>query len=308
MPALELTADGSLLAASALSAISKEIATHLGSASGWPDAIRIQFALGKEFSEEPRQVEESGGAWRGRMDIDRNRWDMTDDKEHQRIIAALAIKVLLQLGARKSLPLDALHAARKSVGRLDIVGGGILSSEYKAWIAARRAADPEFDAMCAEDEGNWDNPDNAHPEAQRILKWDWAWDIVDEHTPFGNDTGWDMMEELVEWLDENPDADPTEFFEEILDSYDQGMDWNSLDDDELAEIVEDEDQSLTTRDDLVLAFAFGTLILQGNVPAAIRDHALGAARRHQSPAMKDFAWPADTVKEMIEALEAAPTR
>jgi uncharacterized protein YfeS len=308
MPKLELAADASLFSSADLDTLSGEIATHLSGTSGWPEVIHIEFAVGKEFSEEPKKVKETGGEWRGRMEIERNRWDMTDDKEHLRLVKALAIKALLQLGGAKSIPLDTLHAARKAIGRIDIVGGGILSSEYKAWIAARRAADPEFDALIAEDEGNWDNPDNAHPEAQRILVWDWAWDIVDEQTPFGNDTGWDAMEELVEWLEENPKADPMELFEEMMEDYDQDAEWNSLDEDEIAGILDDDDQWLTHRDDLVLAFAFGLLIREGSMPQAIRDHALGAARRHRLAAMKDFAWPADTVKEMIEALQATPTK
>jgi uncharacterized protein YfeS len=308
MPTLEFTSDESLFSSNTLATLAAEVATHLADTSGWPERIHIEFALSKEFSEEAKKVKEAGGEWRGRVDIERDRWEMTDDKEHRRVAKALAIKTLLQLGGAKSIPLDTLHAARKSTGRIDIVGGGILSSEYKAWIAARRAADPEFDAMIAEDEGNWDNPDNAHPEAQRILVWDWAWDIVDEETPFGNDTGWDTMEELAEWLEENPDADPMELFEEMMEDYDQGADWNSLDEDEIAGILDDEDQWLTHRDDLVLAFAFGLLIREGSMPEAIRDHALGAARRHQLAAMKDAAWPADTVKEMIEALQATPTK
>lgn len=306
MTTLELIADPSLVSPADLATLAADVGALVADSPGWPATIKLQLKLGKEFSESPKEVKGSAGAWQGRIDIEKHRWGMTDDKEHLRIIKALAIRTLLQLGAPKSLPLDALHKAQKATGRIEIVGGGVLSSEYKSWIAARRKADPEFDAMCAEDEDSWDNPDNAHPNAQRILKWDWAWDIVDEQTPFGNDTGWDMMEELAEWLEENPDADPTELFEEVIGSYDQGTDWNSMDATELASLLEDEDESMQRRDNLVLAIAFGTLILRGKVPVTIRDHALGAARRHQLPVMEDFAWPADTVQEMIEALEAMP--
>jgi uncharacterized protein YfeS len=150
----------------------------------------------------------------------------------------------------------------------------------------------------------------AHPNAARLLKSEFYWDIGDDDSPFGNDTGWDTLEFYRAWVEESDDDE--DFLHQLFDEWE--VDWESAEaipDGELKDRLEDEHFDILTYDDVVIAVAFAQLVLEGNTS---RDMAAAACRslsRQALPEVIEFRGWADPAErrercaEMLQVMQSA---
>ena len=153
-------------------------------------------------------------------------------------------------------------------------------------------------------------PEAAHPNAQRLLREEFYWDITDDDSPFGNDTGWDTLQFYRAWIEENDDDE--EFLDELFDEWEVDRELaESLQDDELAAQLEDDHYDVITYDDVVIAVAFAQLVLEGGTSPEMAAAASRSLERQLLPAMMEFRdWSdADERRErcelMLEVMKSA---
>ncbi len=129
-------------------------------------------------------------------------------------------------------------------------------------------------------------PGNAHPAAVAALSEPWYWDSGDEISPFGNDTGADVLSLLHQWRQESPDASPMKLLKQLLADWgvpDAG--WDDLDPGHLGKLRRAEDYGVSMRDDMIIALAFGQVVLEGRLDPEVRRYAITAVRRLLLPVM-----------------------
>jgi uncharacterized protein YfeS len=130
------------------------------------------------------------------------------------------------------------------------------------------------------------SPANSHPNAARILADQFYWDCVDDNSPFGNDTGADTLESLREWREEHPQSNPVRFLKQLLKEWEVTDDyWDVTDPVDVQRLLDADEFSFSTRDEAVIALAFGQLILEGKVEPEIKRRALSALERQSQPAI-----------------------
>ena len=105
------------------------------------------------------------------------------------------------------------------------------------------------------------SPEVAHPNARRLMKAEYFWDVCDEDSPFGNDTGADTLEFFREHLESQ--GDDEQFLSDILEEWEVDRETaESVSDDELKKALEDEHFHVLTYDDVgspwrLLSSSFG---------------------------------------------------
>lgn len=146
--------------------------------------------------------------------------------------------------------------------------------------------------------------ENAHAAARAVLLDDFFWDCTDENSPFGNDTGADVLAFFHEWRAENPGVSGLEFLSGLLKGWEVAdADWEVVDEAEVARLLETDAFSFTHRDESILALAFAQLALDGQMEAAVRERALGAVHRQTlTPALGQ--WAAEHRQERASRLES----
>jgi len=81
--------------------------------------------------------------------------------------------------------------------------------------------------------------ETAHPNAQKLMKDDFYWDIVDENAPFGSDAGSDAFSQFRNWRKFNPTASPVDFVNQLLESWDYPiLDLSELDSSKIRQYIE----------------------------------------------------------------------
>lgn len=153
-------------------------------------------------------------------------------------------------------------------------------------------------------------PANAHPNARRLLAADFYWDVTDEDSPFGNDTGWDTLEFYRAWIRESDDDE--DFLHQLFDEWE--VDWEaagSIADGDLADRLEEEHFDILTYDDVVIAVAFAQVVLEGNVERDTAALAIRALRRQALPEVIAFRGWSDPLErrsrcaEMLQVVQSA---
>lgn len=154
-------------------------------------------------------------------------------------------------------------------------------------------------------EDEWElTPENAHPNARALLREPFFWDITDEGSPLGSDTGADTLSELQVWLEDHGGEDVDDFLVELMSGW--GVDigqCGETDPKALAQLLPLHEFHILTYDDAVIGLAFGQLVLRGKVDDGIRDDALAAIRRQGLPVVIRFRGWVDE-SERITRLEA----
>jgi uncharacterized protein YfeS len=132
---------------------------------------------------------------------------------------------------------------------------------------------------------DWElSADTAHPNAARLLKDVFYWDVCDESSPFGNDSGADTLELYRAAIDSNPELDSSEFLDELLEQWDVDRDF---------------------------AVAFAEIVFLGNASTEIAAAAIKSLKRQSLPEVLEFRGWSDPserrsrYEEMIEALSAS---
>ncbi|MEO5728963.1 MAG: hypothetical protein ABI134_14930 [Byssovorax sp.] len=128
--------------------------------------------------------------------------------------------------------------------------------------------------------------EEAHPKAREALTDAFFWDTEDAGSPLGGDTGRDVLEALHAAREEDPRGSTIAVLDEILARWEVANDsWDVVSEREVQIIGEDDEFSLLTRDEAILALAFAQLVVEGRVDAEVRRRALLALTRQTLPAL-----------------------
>lgn len=160
-----------------------------------------------------------------------------------------------------------------------------------------------------EDENEWElSPKNAHPKAVAILTDEFYWSCIDDNSPFGNDTGSDTLAFFREWRRTNWNKNPIVFLDKLLANWEVTNDfWDVTDASEVQKLRDKDDFSFYVRDDVIIALAFGQLLLAGKIDAEPKRRALLAIERQSLPfIVKSWTDPeerAERLRKMKNVLE-----
>lgn len=128
--------------------------------------------------------------------------------------------------------------------------------------------------------------DEAHPKAREALTDAFFWDTEDPGSPLGGDTGRDVLEAFRGAREEDPRGSVLTVLDEILASWEVANDsWDVVSESEVQAIGEEDEFSLLTRDETILALAFTQLVLEGRIEPEIRRRSLLALTRQTLPAL-----------------------
>ena len=131
------------------------------------------------------------------------------------------------------------------------------------------------------------SPDVAHPNARRLMKAEFYWDVTDEDSPFGNDTGWDTLEFFRAWIRSSDEED--DFLDELFEEWEVDRELaESLPDERLGRQLEEDHYDILTYDDVVIAVAFAQLVLEGNTSRDMAAAASRSLKRQLTPAVMEF--------------------
>jgi uncharacterized protein YfeS len=152
--------------------------------------------------------------------------------------------------------------------------------------------------------------ETAHPNARRLMKAEFYWDILDEDSPFGNDTGADALEFYRAWIESNDDED--DFLDELFADWEVDRELaESVPDDALKDRLEADEFHILTYDDVVIAVAFAQLVLEGKTSKQMAAAAARSLKRQVHPAVMEFRNWSDPDErrqrcaQMLEALQGA---
>ena len=130
------------------------------------------------------------------------------------------------------------------------------------------------------------SPEHSHFRARAALTDAFFWDAADDTSPFGTETGRDVLEALRDFRDEHPKDSPIKLLDELLARWEVKNDhWDAVEADEVQEIGEDDEYSLLTRDETVIALAFAQIIVEGQMDPEVRRRAVFALKRQSLPAL-----------------------
>lgn len=128
--------------------------------------------------------------------------------------------------------------------------------------------------------------EDAHPKAQEALTDAFFWDAKDPASPLGGDTGRDVLEALRDAREADPRGNVLLVLDELLATWEVANDsWDVVSEREVQAIGEDDEFSLLTRDEAILALAFAQVVVEGRVDAEVRRRALLALARQALPAL-----------------------
>jgi uncharacterized protein YfeS len=153
-----------------------------------------------------------------------------------------------------------------------------------------------------EDEEFWVlSPENSHPIAVAILRDEFYWHELDDNSPFGNDTGNDTLKLFRKWRKQHWTETPIAFLDQLLNKWEVTNDyWDVTDADQAQKLIEQDEFSFIERDEIIIALAFGQLLLAGKVDAEPKRRALLAIERQSLPMILKF-WEDD--EKRTERLE-----
>jgi uncharacterized protein YfeS len=128
------------------------------------------------------------------------------------------------------------------------------------------------------------DPEDAHPRAKALLTDAFFWDLTDEASPFGNETGADTLAAYRDHRAEEESGDTLGFLKTLLDRWEVAdAHWNAIDQQEVEEAGRSDEWSLLTRDEIIVALAFAQLIEDGEIDGEVRRRAILATHRQELP-------------------------
>lgn len=184
----------------------------------------------------------------------------------------LATEVLISLDSAQSrvsrLDEDDLVALLKRVRTLlksmprEVVAFNRELARLKALDRARATASHETDPWAFLDV-DWSK---YHPAARELLDDPFFWDESDDYSPFGNDTGADIVDHYRSWRrkEGRPSSDALSQVEEVLEKW--GM-------------SEARDDARLVRDEAFIALAFAQVAFEGSAAPDVLSCAIGAIDR-----------------------------
>lgn len=133
------------------------------------------------------------------------------------------------------------------------------------------------------------SPENAHPNAQKLLTEDFYWSPIEETGPFGSDDGSDSFHGFLEWRQENKDESPLIYLNELIEEWGYPkFDLNVTEPSKIRQALNDIDsRMLIGQDNAVIAVGFGQFVLEGKIDQDIKDLTKNAIKRELSAYLID---------------------
>ncbi|XXT22324.1 hypothetical protein WME94_12255 [Sorangium sp. So ce429] len=130
------------------------------------------------------------------------------------------------------------------------------------------------------------SPDDCHPRAAAALTDPFFWSVTDETAPFGNETAHETLTAFRDFRDEHPKGSPLELLDALLARWEvENAHWNAVEAAEVQALGEEDEYSLLTRDEAILALAFSQIVTEGRLDPEVRRRALLALARQALPAV-----------------------
>jgi uncharacterized protein YfeS len=146
------------------------------------------------------------------------------------------------------------------------------------------------------------SPEDSHPRAVAALKDAFFWSLIDDTAPFGNESAQTTLTAFRSYRDEHPKESPLPLLGELLVRWEvKDAHWEAIDPVEVQTIGEEDEYSLLTRDEVIIALAFSQIITDGRLDPELRRRALLAMCRQSLPALL-HAWGA-RMSERAERIE-----
>jgi uncharacterized protein YfeS len=125
------------------------------------------------------------------------------------------------------------------------------------------------------------SPDNAHPNARKLLTEDFYWSPIEETGPFGSDDGSDCFYGFAEWRTEHQNESPVTYLNDLILTWGYPkFDLNVTEPNEVKNILNDMDsRMLIGQDNAVVAIGFGQFVLEGKIDNDIKELTRKAIRR-----------------------------
>ncbi|XXX79820.1 hypothetical protein WMF30_13705 [Sorangium sp. So ce134] len=128
--------------------------------------------------------------------------------------------------------------------------------------------------------------DDCHPRAAAALADPSFWSLTDETAPFGNETAHETLTAFRDFRDEHPKGSPIALLDALLARWEvESAHWNAVDAAEVQALGEEDEYSLLTRDEAILALAFSQIVTEGRLDPEVRRRALLALARQALPAL-----------------------
>lgn len=162
---------------------------------------------------------------------------------------------------------------------------------------------PQVVIFSPEDD-DWFDKKEVNPIALEKLKENFFWDAGDENSPFGNDWGWETLYSFKDWRLENNKTNPLVFLEQILSRMGvENCNWNLLNEQEIQKELENDKANLNTRDEVIIALAFGQILLDGKIDEDIKQKAIWATQRQRLDVLVDDWSVAIERKERMQTMQ-----
>jgi uncharacterized protein YfeS len=155
---------------------------------------------------------------------------------------------------------------------------------------------------------DWElSEDTAHPNAVKLLNQPFFWDIGDESSPFGNETGADVLQFYRAAFAEDPHLDGSDFLSDVFQEWDLDRRFaEGIPDEELAYRLDREHFHILAYDDAVVATAFAEVVFLGTVSVELAEAAIRSLTRQSTPEVLEFrGWSDPALRvERCEAMIA----
>jgi uncharacterized protein YfeS len=128
--------------------------------------------------------------------------------------------------------------------------------------------------------------EDSHPRAREALVDAFFWDASDPCSPFGDETGREVLEAFRDFRIEEPRGNPLALLGDLLARWEVAdQAWDAVEADEVQAIGADDELGLLLRDEAVVALAFAQIVVEGRVEPEVRRRALLALTRQSLPAL-----------------------
>lgn len=118
--------------------------------------------------------------------------------------------------------------------------------------------------------------ETSHPIFNEIVNNEFYYDLLDDFSPFGNDTGADTLMELSEWIKENPNNETiVDWMFEYIDSFGfkyQSKGVSQLEKiEEINQIIDEDEFMINCMDEAIIATGFGQLKITGKMNKELKE-------------------------------------
>jgi uncharacterized protein YfeS len=129
------------------------------------------------------------------------------------------------------------------------------------------------------------SPENAHPNARKLLVEDFYWSPIEETGPFGSDDGSDSFYGFAKWRTENKSESPVTYLTELIQEWGYPtFDLNVIDAEKISQLLREVDsRMLIGQDNAIVAIGFGQFVLEGKMDIDIKNLTKKAIERELTP-------------------------